>query len=242
MIVTPASIFSVVPAAGVGARMGSDRPKQYMKIAGKTVIEHSVEALLSDTRIQAIAVSIADGDPYWSDLQLNQDSRVITAAGGATRAHSVLNGLSALADVAQPHDWVLVHDAARPCLSIDALSRLIDQVEHHHSGGILATPARDTLKLADSEKGPLHVSATLDRSLIWRAQTPQMFRYGLLERALSTGIRSGVPVTDEASAMEAASHSVLLVPGEQRNLKITTPDDIQIAEALLQSGGEKTVQ
>ena len=235
------SYFAIVPAAGVGSRMNRDLPKQYLTIDGNSVLERSVGRLLQEPKIESVTVCIAKSDAYWSRSEISGNARVKVAPGGDSRAESVLNGLSSIAHVAQPDDWVLVHDAARPCLSKTTLQRLILETENHHCGGILAIPARDTLKMTANSQAQ-RVVKTLDRSRIWQAQTPQMFKYGLLNNALATAIKCGQEITDEASAMESAGHEVLLVAGESSNIKITTPDDLIIAAALLQSHNQNKLQ
>lgn len=219
-----------MPAAGIGERMQADLPKQYLKLARKTILEHSVDALLSESLIHSVTVCLNPQDTIFNTLSIADHPRVSTTLGGATRAQSVLNGLSALVNQAEAHDWVLVHDAARPCLSQTALRHLIDCVIEKDIGGILAIPARDTVKRS---KVGQTIDKTLDRSEIWLAQTPQMFRYSELESALSSALEQNLEITDEASAMEQAGHDVLLVEGEPSNLKVTTPQDLVLAKALI---------
>ncbi len=233
-----AKIFAIVPAAGVGSRMQSTTPKQYLRLAGRAVLDHSISGLLNPLDVQHLVVCLAIDDRYWNDLDAAQISRVSTTLGGETRAHSVLNGLSSLSSFAAKNDWVLVHDAARPCLSEAAVGRLVTELVDHKTGGILAVPARDTLKLARDQGNHPIVDKTLPREQIWQAQTPQMFRYGLLESALAEALSEPNSVTDEASAMERAGHEVRLVEGDQSNIKITTAEDVLIARSML----EKTVQ
>lgn len=232
------SYFAIVPAAGSGTRMQQAIPKQYLRIGGKAIIEHTINRLLDELRIDSVTVCLAENDRHWSELSIRHNARVQATVGGLTRAESVLNGLAAIADRAKSHDWVLVHDAVRPCLSQACLSSLIESVGDHSSGGILAVPSNDTLKLARSSGAHPTIEKTLDRSLIWQAQTPQMFRYGLLESALVTAMQENQAITDEASAMERAGNSVKLVKGEPTNIKITTVDDLLIAKLLI----EKPVQ
>lgn len=239
-------LWCVMPAAGVGARMQANRPKQYLALAGKTVIEHSLNLLLNLKQLEMIKLCLSPEDAYIGQLDVI-GGRVSRENGGETRAQSVLNGLRSLNTQANDADWVLVHDAARPCLDPMLLERLVSQLEQDAIGGILAIPAKDTLKLSRSgdeysshstdEKGAPIVSRTLNRALVWQAQTPQMFRYGLLlsalEAALDSDLRSGLDITDEASAMEAAGHEVKLIEGSAQNIKITTPEDLALAEFLL---------
>lgn len=223
-------LWAVVPAAGSGSRMHSDLPKQYMLLNGIPIIEHTVNALLSHHRIKSLMLCLPVSDQRFSRLAIADDKRIQTTQGGDSRAQSVLNGLNALD--AHDDDWVLVHDAARPCLSPRLLARLIKQVDNDGIGGILATPVKDTLKHANQQR---RVCSTIDRSELWQAQTPQMFRYGLLKKALTYAIDTGEPVTDEASALELMGYQPRLIEGEARNLKVTTRDDVEIAEFLLRA-------
>ncbi len=236
------NIWCVMPAAGVGTRMQAHCPKQYLSLAGKTVLEHSVSLFLALKQVQTITVCLSKDDAYADNLALFSN-RVLRTDGGNTRAQSVLNGLKSLKNNAANDDWVVVHDAARPCLEPALVACLISQLEQDAVGGLLAVPAKDTLKLVKSDdellrqppanNTSLTVSRTLDRALIWQAQTPQMFRYGLLLNAIESALDSGVDITDEASAMEAAGHAVKLVEGSAHNIKITTPEDLALAEFLL---------
>ena len=205
--------------------------KQYLTLNGRTVIETALNVLLDCHTIDRVVVCIAADDAIWPGLKIAADARVITVAGGAVRAQSVLNGLLGLAANAADHDWVLVHDAARPCLTDQLLAKLIATLRDDPLGGILALPAKDTLKLADREGRAIERS--LDRALVWQAQTPQMFRYGVLRSALEQALSQNLEITDEASAMELAGYQPRLVEGESRNLKVTLPEDLQLAEFLL---------
>jgi len=215
--------------------MASATPKQYLPLSGRTVLEHSLLALLQVPAVEAVVVVLPAGDDVAGRLPLMTDKRVKTVTGGAERCDSVLAGLVALAGLgADNGDWVLVHDAARPCLRPGAVEQLLERVEPGGAGGaILAEPIADTVKRADTQG---RVVATVDRSLLWRAQTPQLFRLGELERALLDARRDGVEVTDEASAMEHCGYPVRLVAGERRNLKVTEPADLELAEFYLASG------
>jgi 2-C-methyl-D-erythritol 4-phosphate cytidylyltransferase len=207
--------------------MGSTLPKQYLTLAGKTLLEHSLQALLGCPKIDTVAVALAPDDHMAAELAALDDPRVIRVAGGAERCDSVLCGLDSLAaGVAAPDDWVLVHDAARPCLRPQDVARLIDSVTASGVGGLLAEPIADTVKQADDDG---LVCATLDRSRLWRAQTPQMFRLQELRAALVAARAGDLAVTDEASAMELAGHPVQLVRGPSRNLKVTVPGDLPLA-------------
>jgi len=216
--------------------MAADLPKQYLSLRGQTLLEHSLGALLECDPIESVMVALHPGDSYATTLPIFKNERVLRTVGGATRAESVLRALKALAEVADPQDWVLVHDAARPCVTPDEIMSLLDSVRESGAGGILAEPVVDTIKLA-GEDG--RVETTVDRDRMWRAQTPQMFRLGLLQSALETALASGATVTDEASAMEMAGHPVQLVRGSACNLKITVPEDLTLAEFYLQGRGKQ---
>jgi len=219
------AFWAVIPAAGVGARMGADRPKQYLELAGKTILEHSLACFLEHPQLKGLVVSLAVDDPYWPTLACAADPRIQRAAGGAERADSVLNALLRLIELgAALEDWVLVHDAARPNLSRFDLDLLLAELADDPVGGLLAVPARDTLKRAGADG---RVLETVDRSLIWQAYTPQMFRLGALHRALADARVAGVAITDEASAIEWAGLAPRLIEGRADNLKITRPEDLE---------------
>lgn len=220
--------WAVIPAAGAGVRFGSGIPKQYQPLAGRTVIEWAMRPLLDHPRIQGLVVAIAAGDQRWSGITVRSAKRVWSVEGGGERVDSVRHALNDLAGEAGADDWVLVHDAARPCLPRADLDLLIRSVSSDAVGGLLAAPVADTLKLGDGED---RVTGTLDRRGVWRALTPQMFRLGLLREALARA--PDEPATDESMAMEAAGHRPLLVPGAPDNIKITTGADLQRAERLL---------
>lgn len=223
----------VVPAAGVGSRMRADRPKQYLPLAGKSVIEHTLGCFLDHPGLLGLVVSLAADDPYWANLECAKDPRIHRAGGGAERADSVLAGLHRLSELgARDDDWVLVHDAARPNLSRQDLDKLLAELGDDPVGGLLAVPARDTLKRAGADG---RVVETIDRSVIWQAFTPQMFRLGALRDALASALEAGAAVTDEASALEWAGFSPRLVEGRSDNLKITRPEDLQWLQQRWQS-------
>jgi 2-C-methyl-D-erythritol 4-phosphate cytidylyltransferase len=213
--------------------MAADLPKQYIRIAGATLLEHSLGALLRSDQIAGVVVALHPADELAAGLPVFADPRVRRVPGGAQRSDSVLAALAALLAQGEPGDWVLVHDAARPCLQPGDLARLIARVVASGTGGILAEAIVDTVKEATAEGLVLH---TLDRSRLWRAQTPQMFRLGELHAALESARALGLALTDEASAMELAGHPVQLVPGSPRNLKVTLPADLQLAAWYLDSG------
>jgi len=222
----------VIPAAGSGQRMKSSIPKQYLKINEKTILEHTLSIFVERDDIAGVTVCVAPNDSFGINLPIFSNPKVSHVVGGDSRAESVLNGLSALSEKVKDDDWVLVHDAARPCLSALTLQRLFDELEGEEVGGILAIPAQDTLKL--QVKGSnAQIDKTLDRSTIWQAQTPQMFRYKLLKDALSSALEHNIEITDEASALEMAGYQPRLIEGEARNQKITQPEDFKMAEFFL---------
>jgi 2-C-methyl-D-erythritol 4-phosphate cytidylyltransferase len=217
--------WAVVPAAGVGKRMNADRPKQYLELAGKTVIEHTLSRLLRANVFSAVAVAISAEDPYWPELEIAKQDLIVTAPGGKERADSVLSGLKVIRDKANDNDWVLVHDAARPCLTTGDIHLLIDTLVNDEVGGILALSSQDTLKRVQADR----ILETLNRNAIWRALTPQMFRYGLLRTALED--TAGDPrVTDEASALELMGYTPKIVEARPDNIKITRPEDLALAQ------------
>ncbi len=218
--------LALIPAAGVGARTGHEMPKQYLRLGKRTMLEHSVAAILADARIDRVFVVVAPSDHRWQSMQMDQRVEFV-AVGGASRAQSVLNGLVAIAGRTQDDDRVLVHDAARPCLGEAELARLIDQVGDDDRGGLLAVPLTDTLKRGEDGR----VVATLERDDLWCAQTPQMFRIASLRAALSVGALDGL--TDEASAVERNGNFPLLVLGATTNIKVTTAQDLTLAAAIL---------
>lgn len=219
------AFWAVIPAAGIGARMAADRPKQYLQLGGLTIIEHSLLCFLDHPRLKGLVVSLAADDPYWPTLPCALDSRIQQVAGGKERADSVLNALLHLhANGADDNDWVLVHDAARPNLTRADLDNLLAELADDPVGGLLAVPAKDTLKRADANG---RVTETVDRSLIWQAYTPQMFRLGALHRALADSLVSNVAITDEASAIEWAGQSPRLIEGRADNIKVTRPEDLE---------------
>ena len=229
----------VMPAAGSGRRFrdrepasAADLPKQYAPLLGRTVIEWALAPFASDSRCAGLVVALAAGDRHWPDIaaRVGADKEVILAQGGSERAHSVRGGLAALSARAAESDWVLVHDAARPCLSCSDLERLLTEGEGHPVGAVLAAPVADTLKACAEDGG---IERTVDRAGLWRALTPQMFRFGALCAALDAAIGAGRSPTDEAQALEWAGARPLAVHGSAANLKITTTADLAMAAALL---------
>jgi 2-C-methyl-D-erythritol 4-phosphate cytidylyltransferase len=220
--------YAIVPAAGTGARFGADKPKQYLDLLGRPLIFHTLAALTACPEIERVWVVLSPDDPYWPryDWSVLGPKLETVRCGGATRAESVHNGLQAAAMVAVEDDWVLVHDAARPCLSGQMLDEMFRELADDPVGGILAVPVADTLKRADAAQ---RVAATEPRDGLWQAQTPQMFRYGQLCRAL----QNHRDVTDEAGAIEAAGLTPRLVRGDSTNLKVTYPADLALAAMIL---------
>ena len=222
--------WAVVPAAGSGARMGGAVPKQYLDLAGIPVLQRSLDALLAWESLEALVVALAPGDKRWQELSAAQNPRVMTVEGGAERSDSVLSGLQRLAGSAADSDWVLVHDAARPCLHLEDLRRLVSELAADPVGGLLAVPVSETVKRADAEG---RVLDTVPRDGLWLAQTPQLFRYGVLCEALAAAKSGGAAVTDEASAVELSGARPRLIAGDPGNIKITRPEDLLLAERFL---------
>jgi 2-C-methyl-D-erythritol 4-phosphate cytidylyltransferase len=222
--------WAVIPAAGRGERFGGRVPKQYERILGRPVLSWTLAALLAERTIRRVVVALAAGDRRFGRLDEARDARVQACAGGAERSISVANALESLAGAARDEDWVLVHDAARPCLQAADLRELIDGVGRDPVGGLLAVPVGETLKRAGSSG---RVERTVSRDGLWRAMTPQMFRYGVLKRALALCIDRERNVTDEAAAVEAMGLRPRLVQGRGDNIKITHPEDLGLATAIL---------
>ena len=219
----------VMPAAGAGRRFSERTPKQYAPLHGRTVIEWALAPFLQDGRCAGVVVVIAPDDTWWPRVA-ERIPPVTIAPGGGERSESVRSGLQALNRKAQPADWVLVHDAARPCLATADRDRLILELSEHAVGGVLAQPASDTLKRAGADRA---ITETVDRSDLWRAATPQMFRYGRLCEALDRALAGKRYPTDEAQAVEWLGDQPRLVECSAANLKVTSPQDLALAEALL---------
>ncbi len=223
----------VMPAAGTGRRFGTDTPKQYAPLEGRTVIDWALAPFLADTRCTQIIVALGNDDDSWKP-----PAGVLTTSGGAQRSQSVRAGLSALERRAGQSDWVLVHDAARPCLDAKDLERLLSGVADHPVGGLLGVRYADTLKRADESRGdaaPAQVLRTEERRGLWRALTPQMFRYAALCAAVDAAHAAGRFPSDEAQALEWTGASALLIEGAASNLKVTTADDLTLAAAVLRA-------
>ena len=219
------ALTAIVPAAGIGSRMGAECPKQYLQLACKTILEHTLERLLAHPAIGQVIVALAPHDRWFDTLPVAQDERILRVEGGAERAFSVLNALH----VAQG-EWVLVHDAARPCLTHGDLDALI-ATAMTSGGAILGSRVRDTMKRTDAAG---NILATVDREQLWHALTPQMFLVRPLKRALEEGLALGAAITDEASAMERAGFPVRMVEGRADNIKVTRPEDLSLAGLYLQ--------
>ena len=220
--------FGLIPAAGAGERMGHATPKQYLELLGRPMLYHSVKALLADARVETVFVVLAPDDEQFRQHPWSEFGERVAPlyCGGATRHDSVLNGLVAASSTVEPDDWVLVHDAARPCLERRALQRMLDALCADEVGGILGVPVADTLKRADASG---RIQATEAREHLWQAQTPQMFRHGLLLEALGRTAK----LSDEAGAVEALGLKPKLVQGSAANLKVTWPADLALAERIL---------
>lgn len=224
--------IAIVPAAGVGKRMGSSCPKQYLRLNGQTIIYHTVTKLLSHPLITKVVVALNEEDQYFADSGLADHKDIIRVKGGVERVDSVLNGLKAIKS--SEYSWVLVHDAARPCVSVEDIDRLIKQCSENNCGGILATPVRDTMKRgSDVNDGVKTIKHTVEREQLWHALTPQMYRTTALRLAIETGLAQKLTITDEASAVEHAKMPSLLVAGSIENIKITHPNDLALAEFYL---------
>ena len=229
------SYWAVMPAAGVGRRMGGTIPKQYLDLDGRTVIDHTIECLLLHPTVDGLYVAISDEDRWWSETEYAGHPDVVVVPGGVERCYSVFNALESLSTRADGHDWVLVHDAARPCVRRTDIDHLLAMVGAHEVGGLLGMPVRDTMKRCDAAD---RVVETVDRLHLWHAFTPQMFRLELLHDALKRALQAGILVTDEASAVEWAGHRPIMVEGHADNIKITRPDDLSLAEHYLKRQAE----
>ena len=227
----PSRYWFIVPAAGIGQRMQADVPKQYLHLADSCVLEKTLTVLLSIKQVAGIIVALHPDDDHWPTLNIATHEKIQTVIGGAERSHSVLAALDAMRDFTDDNDWVLVHDAARPCVAPENIQHMITSLNSDPVGGILAIPASDTLKQVSQ---PPAIEATLDRTHIWQAQTPQMFRNHLLRDSLQQALEKSQEITDEASAIEWMGYVPKVVEGRRDNIKITHPDDLWLAEMILQ--------
>jgi 2-C-methyl-D-erythritol 4-phosphate cytidylyltransferase len=236
MIANHLPVWAVVPATGVGARMQADRPKQYLLLGGRSIIELTLERLLSHPLIAGVVVVLSPQDGYWSQLEVTSDKPVLTCDGGSERFHSVFNGLECLFSHIGCDALVLIHDAVRPFVTHADLDRVIEAAGQGDEGAILALPVADTLKMSDSTR---RIVDTRSRQGLWRAFTPQVFRLQLIMPAIARVIREGLEVTDDASAMEATGYRPRLVACDHRNIKITHPEDLDFARVLMASFEQK---
>lgn len=229
--------WAIVPAAGSGRRMGATQPKQYLQLGDRTVLEHTLDKLLAVEGLAGVVLVVAPDDSDWQAIRPRYADRPVDVVdGGAERCDSVLNGLDALAGKADPGDWVLVHDAARPCVRRDDIQALITRVTADSDGGLLGIPVADTMKRVAADG---RVAATVERGGLWHALTPQMFRLGTLRTALRQAVAARSLITDEASAMELAGYRPLMVQGHRDNIKITLPSDLELAAFYLQAGRQR---
>ncbi|MAZ04966.1 2-C-methyl-D-erythritol 4-phosphate cytidylyltransferase [Marinobacter sp. SS8-8] len=229
---TTPRLWLIVPAAGIGQRMQADHPKQYLRIDQRCILDITLSRLMDSAPFAGCMVPLHPADHWWPETEASRDSRIQTCAGGSERACSVLSALHALAEQVADDDWILVHDAARPCIHARDLANLVDRLFTHPVGGLLASPVADTLKKAGQGELP-EVSETVDRSGLWRALTPQMFRYRLLVESLESALAEGLSITDESSAIEFSGNMPVLVEGRPDNLKITVPADLALAGFIL---------
>ena len=228
-------IWAIVPAAGIGHRYGSAIPKQYLSLCGTPVLLHSIKRLLEIKEVEQIFVPLGSDDTLWKNLEFSHP-KVKTITGGCDRSQSVINALEGLSNLAKEEDWVLVHDAVRPCVTEFDIKKIIREVRNDDVGGLLAYQVVDTIKELDDSDG---VVKTIDREKLWCALTPQMFRYELIKKALRAAVLSDQPVTDEASAIEFLGLSPKIIPGEKSNIKITSAEDMLLAELIIMSWSRK---
>ena len=220
----------VIPAAGIGRRMGGDIPKQYVSVNGKTIVEHTIDNFIGRKEIENICIAISESDKHWPTLPISKNKKMITTIGGSERYESVYNGLCALKDKANDDDWVLVHDAVRPCLKKSIIDRLITGISSNDVGGILALPCFETMKKVNNNR---HIEETINREIIWRAQTPQVFKYKKLLLAIEKAINENIHITDEAMAMELLNYKPIVIMGDEKNIKITHQTDLKHLELFL---------
>ena len=220
----------VIPAAGIGRRMGSNVPKQYVSVNGKTIVEHTIDNFIGRKEIENICIAISESDKHWPALPISKNKKIITTIGGSERYESVYNALCALKDKANDDDWVLVHDAVRPCLKKSIIDRLITDISSNDVGGILALPCFETMKKVNNNR---HIEETINREIIWRAQTPQVFKYKKLLLAIEKAINENIHITDEAMAMELLNYKPIVIMGDEKNIKITHQIDLKHLELFL---------
>ncbi|RLV61546.1 2-C-methyl-D-erythritol 4-phosphate cytidylyltransferase [Parashewanella curva] len=227
-------IIAIIPAAGVGKRMGVTLPKQYLTINHRAILSHTLNAFLSHPNIDKVVVAIGEDDPYFKELPESEHPKLLTTIGGKERADSVLSALKYAEQNNSSDSWVLVHDAARPCITHDDIDKLLDARQEFPQGAILAIPVRDTMKRAGSDGT---IDRTVCREQLWHAMTPQMFQLNILMNNLERALSEDVTITDEASAMEWANIQPGLVSGRPDNIKVTHKDDLPLAELYLKNNG-----
>ncbi len=225
--------FLIIPASGIGTRMQSQIPKQYLKLKnGLSVLDQSLKTLLNLKQIAGCVIALAQNDSQFKHSRFNNHEKILaTAIGGEERCYSVIAALKALKSFANDNDWVLIHDAARPCIKSGDVLNLITQLNNHPTGGLLATPVVDTIKQTNHNNNT--TKTTLDRTRLWQAQTPQMYRFGVLSKALENAVENNLNITDESSAIEYLGLESMLVTGTKSNIKITTPKDLALANFYL---------
>ncbi len=226
-------IWAIIPAAGIGSRVGAAMPKQYIRVNGRSIIEHTLDKLAACKVFNKIIVALSPEDEYFINLSTVNTHPIQIVEGGAERSDSVLSGLNYLKTIADDNDWVLVHDAARPCVLVEDIMRLVNKLKTHDVGGILGLPVRDTMKRVSNFKSLHEIKSTENRENLWHALTPQMFRIGTLHNALVECQNKKITVTDEASAIEQMGLKPVMVEGRSCNIKITQPDDLQLAAFYL---------
>ena len=228
-------VWAIIPAAGLGQRMNSERPKQYILINDEPILAHTLHAICQVPQVEQVVVALHPDDQYWP-TQINLSyTNITTTQGGEFRAQSVLNAIQLLSAQANAQDWLLVHDAVRPCITAKTINAMLIQLEDHPIGGLLGVPVRDTLKAVDAQG---NTTQTVSRAGLWHALTPQVFRFGLLQAALTTLIEDDFEITDDASAIEKMGHSPKMIQGSYDNIKITWPEDLATASAWLQQHQE----
>lgn len=225
----PHKLWAIIPAAGSGSRFSKTELKQYQMIQEQTVLEHTI-ARLTQLPLMGYVLAIGQQDHVAQTLPLKNIEKAHFCQGGAERVHSVLNALNYLSEIASSDDWVFVHDAARPCVSLECLQALVETATTHNQAAILAIPVRDTLKRVVEGHD---IQETVDRSTLWQAQTPQMAKLGTLKRAIEQALTDGATITDEASALEHIGEKVVVVNGRSDNIKITYPEDLELAKLIL---------
>ena len=230
---TPLDCWAIIPATGIGQRMQADRPKQYLKLGDKSILEHTLDKLLSHHAIKGVVLVLNAEDKHWSNLHYQHDKPVLICKGGEQRHNSVQNGLHHLKNTIDKDSFVLIHDAVRPFVQHSDIDLLLECIQSGDDGAILAAPVSDTLKYSESNH---NIQSTRSREGLWRAFTPQAFKLSVITTALDKVISQGLEITDDASAMELAGYQPLLVDSDSRNIKITNVKDMLLAELLLKSG------